>query len=126
MTVKKCLFTAALLGFLGVAAGAFGAHALEGLLEERETETTWALAVGYQLLHAVGLVGLAAWLRASPGNRRLVWVFHFWWVGVVLFSGSLYVLSLGGPQIFGPVTPLGGVCLLAGWVSLALAAMGEN
>ncbi len=126
MNAKICLITAAVLGFLGVAADALGSHALKGLLEDLGTESFWQLAAKYQMFHALALMALAAWAKASPGNRRLRWVFRFWLAGVVLFSGSLYVLALGGPGIFGPLTPLGGLCLLAGWASLAIAAMGES
>ena len=69
------------------------------------------------------LAALAAWLRAEPAPAPVLrWVTRCWTTGTLLFSGSLYVLALGGPRWLGPVTPLGGVALLAGWLLLALAA----
>ena len=102
-----------LLGFTGVALGAFGAHALKDTLMAAGTLETWRTAVLYQLIHAVALVALPGW----------PWVGRSWIAGVVLFSGSLYWLALGGPKILGPVTPLGGVALLLGWALLAWHAI---
>lgn len=104
---------AGLFGFLGVALGAFGAHALKATLEAGGHLDTWKTAVLYQLVHAVALLALAGWRDAhgGPGNK-IAWC---WGVGIVLFSGSLYGLSLGGPNILGPITPLGGVAFLVGW-----------
>lgn len=110
----------ALLGFVGVALGAFGAHALRATLEPRDLEI-FETAVRYQLVHAVALVGVAwAWTR-WPGTATLAagWFFV---AGVVVFSGSLYLLVLVGPRSWGAVTPVGGVALLLGWASLAWAA----
>ena len=106
---RSNLIAAGLLGFTGVALGAFGAHALKDTLATNGTTTTWQTAVLYHLIHAVAL-------GARPDWR---WVGRCWIAGVVLFSGSLYWLALGGPKILGPVTPLGGVALLLGWALLA-------
>jgi uncharacterized membrane protein YgdD (TMEM256/DUF423 family) len=103
------LIAAGLLGFTGVALGAFGAHALKEALAANGTTATWQTAVLYHLIHAAALVAL-------PG---LPWVGRCWIAGVVLFSGSLYWLALGGPKFLGPVTPLGGLALLLGWALLA-------
>ena len=74
--------------------------------------------------HALALAALAAWLRADVAPAAgLRWVTRCWTAGTVLFSGSLYLLALGGPRWLGPVTPLGGLALLAGWLLLALAAL---
>lgn len=111
---------AAVLGFLGVALGAFGAHALKPALEAHGTVETWKTAVLYQLVHAVALLALAGWrdAHAGPSGR----VAALWTAGVVLFSGSLYWLALGGPKFLGPITPLGGLAFLAGWALLAWRA----
>ena len=105
---------ASALGATGVALGAFGAHALKKVLLERGTTASWATAVQYQLLHAVALLALPS-LKGDHELTKKLWV-----GGVVLFSGSIYGLSLGGPRLLGPVTPLGGLCLIGGWVSLGL------
>ena len=103
------LIAAGLLGFTGVALGAFGAHALKETLAANGTTATWQTAVLYHLIHAVALA-------AQPDRA---WVGRCWIAGVILFSGSLYCLALGGPKFLGPVTPLGGVALLLGWALLA-------
>lgn len=105
---------AALTGFLGVALGAFGAHGLDATLKANERVDTWETAVLYHLIHAVALlmVGLL------PGASRMSALFFL--IGVVLFSGSLYVLALSNITWLGAITPLGGVAFLVGWVLLAL------
>lgn len=107
------LITAGLLGFTGVGLGAFGAHALKAQLAETGMTQAWQTAVLYHLLHAVAFVALPDW----PWVRRL------WLAGVILFSGSLYCLALGGPKLLGPITPLGGVAFLTGWAMLAWKAI---
>ena len=109
--------SAGLLGFAGVVLGALGAHGkLHDALVAAGTVDPWRTAVQYHLIHAVALVALAGWPADAPGTR---WVGRCWTAGIVLFSGSLYALSLGAPKALGPVTPLGGVALIAGWLLLA-------
>lgn len=117
---RTITLVAAALGFLGVALGAFGAHGLKSSFEAHGSVETWKTAVLYQLVHAVALLALAGWRdsHAGPNGR----VAALWTAGVVLFSGSLYWLALGGPKLLGPVTPLGGVAFLAGWALLAWSA----
>lgn len=117
---------AGVAGFSGVALGAFGAHALSAKLEELGHSGTWATAVDYHLLHAVGLLALGLWQRAAHENPWVSRIFGCWLGGVILFSGSLYGLSLGGPGILGPVTPLGGLLFLCGWAMLIPAAYREG
>ena len=100
----------AILAALAVAAGAFGAHALRGRLEPRMLEV-YQTGVLYHLVHAVALVAVG---RGAGG-----WLFL---AGIVLFSGSLYGLALSGARFFGPITPLGGLCFIAGWIATAVAA----
>jgi uncharacterized membrane protein YgdD (TMEM256/DUF423 family) len=100
----------AVLGFLGVLAGAFGAHALEGRLTP-EMHAIWETGARYQLVHAVVLL-FTGWI----GARAAGWLVL---AGIVIFSGSLYALALTGVRGLGAVTPLGGLCLLAGWLALA-------
>lgn len=117
-TPRPLLLAAGLLGFTGVALGAFGAHGLKATLEAAGQLHNWEKAVFYQLVHAVALLALANW--PNPAIRRIG---ACWVAGVVLFSGSLYSLALGGPiKILWPVTPLGGLALLAGWLFLTWTA----
>jgi uncharacterized membrane protein YgdD (TMEM256/DUF423 family) len=117
MKSQSLLLTAGMLGLTGVALGAFGAHALRERLALEGTRSAWDTAVHYHLLHAAVVFGAAIWARngSSPIARRLAWAAWCWSAGVILFSGSLYLLALGGPRWLGPITPLGGVALLAGW-----------
>ncbi len=112
--------SAGILGFTGVALGAFGAHALKGILTDRGTLAIWQTAVLYQLLHSVALLALAGRAGEGPGAP---WVARCWIAGIPLFSGSLYWLALGGPVFLGPVTPLGGLALLTGWLLIAWNAI---
>ena len=113
---------------LGVGLGAFGAHGLREMLLSHGTANAWETAVRYHLLHAVGLFCTALWLRQriSPSNKLLSWVAGTWISGTLLFSGSLYALALGGPRWLGPITPLGGLAFMAGWVLLVIAASLEK
>ena len=104
---------AALLGALAVILGAFGAHALRGQLDVASLQT-WHTAVDYQFWHALALLGLAG---ARASRWRLAASIAFG-AGVVLFCGSLYALALGAPHWIGAATPIGGLALVAGWVSL--------
>ncbi|MCC5885738.1 MAG: DUF423 domain-containing protein [Gammaproteobacteria bacterium] len=117
---EPLLMLGALLAALGVGFGAFGAHGLKARLGA--SLATWETAVFYQLIHALAIVAVAVLIRSGaelPGLRSIGWLFC---VGILLFSGSLYVLALGGPRWFGPITPLGGVAFIAGWLWLAVAA----
>jgi uncharacterized membrane protein YgdD (TMEM256/DUF423 family) len=114
---------AGILGFAGVALGAFGAHALKETLTARGSVATWQTAVLYHLIHAVALLALVG-VAGSWTNAR--WIGVCWSLGVVLFSGSLYWLALGGPKILGPVTPLGGLAFLAGWLLVAWNAFRQT
>ena len=119
---KTLLILTALLGFSGVLFGALGAHALEETLQARGTAEAWDTAVLYHLFHTAALLALSVWLRSEPA-RRLPAAAAFCWVGgTAAFSGSLYWLALGGPGFLGPVTPVGGLILMAGWLLLGLAA----
>jgi uncharacterized membrane protein YgdD (TMEM256/DUF423 family) len=101
----------ALLAFLGVALGAFGAHALDGLLSPDRLET-YQTAVRYQMFHALGLLALGA--LPEQAQRAALWL--FW--GSVIFSGSLYVIVFSGVSVLGAVAPIGGVLQLVGWALL--------
>ena len=112
-------FIASVIGASGVAMGAFGAHALESSLASRATTAVWETATLYHLVHALAILIVVLFPASSsrslrlPELRRAAWC---WVAGVVLFSGSLYALALGGPSWLGPVTPLGGLAFIAGWI----------
>lgn len=129
MQVRHILLAGIVLGCLGVALGAFGAHWLEGAVQQWElpaTEqvkrlATWEVAVRYQMYHALAL--LAVGLLARRGNNRwLGWSAKFFIFGVAIFSGCLYTLVLSGVKILGAIVPIGGSCMIVGWVLLAIAA----
>lgn len=103
---------AATLCFLAVALGAFGAHSLKALLETNGTLEAWKTAVLYHLAHGIALLALAL---HGGGNRTAPYLLV---AGVFLFSGSLYLLALTNVRWLGAITPLGGLCFLAGWVWL--------
>lgn len=105
---------AAVLGFLGVALGAFGAHGLKAILESNATMAIWQTAVLYHLVHAVA----ALW--ASEKRPAVVWI---WTAGIVIFSGSLYILAVTNVRWLGAITPIGGILFLIGW---GMIAFGKN
>ena len=111
----------ALSAGLAVAAGAFGAHAVRGRVTP-EMLAIFETGARYHMYHALGLlaVGGALWRWPGSGAGTGGWLFV---AGTLLFSGSLYLLALGGPRWLGAVTPLGGLCFLAGWALLAWAAL---
>ena len=110
---------AAIAGATGVVLGAFGAHGLERTLSPERLEV-WTTAVEYHLLHAVALLAVALFERATGAPIR--WAASGFTAGIALFSGSLYLLALDGPRWLGPVTPLGGLCFIAGWLALVRLA----
>lgn len=105
---------------IAVAAGAFGAHALRARLEPRMLET-FETATRYQMYHALALFAVA-WVASRAPSSLVNWSGWLFVAGTVLFSGSLYALVFTGVRALGAITPLGGVCFIAGWVCLALAA----
>ena len=111
----------ALIGALGVAAGAFGAHALEARLAPDRLEL-FELAARYQMIHALALL-TAAWAAQrwpSGMTNAAGWMLLG---GVLIFCGTIYALAFGAPRILGAVTPIGGLSLIIGWLLLAVAAI---
>jgi len=106
----------AALGVLAIGAGAFGAHALKPFLIEQGMVSPWETAVLFNLLHAVAISALGWTFGPVPWSSRSGLVGLAWILGTSLFSGSLYLLALGGPRWLGPITPLGGLLLLGGWL----------
>jgi uncharacterized membrane protein YgdD (TMEM256/DUF423 family) len=120
--MKVFIILGALNAFLAVALGAFGAHGLEGKLEPKYLET-WKTGVTYQMFHATGLLIIAVLLGKLPANSLLSWSGWLMVIGIILFSGSLYVLSVTKISILGAVTPFGGLAFLVAWILLIVAAV---
>jgi len=119
MMLRVFLLLAAVAGFFGVALGAFAAHGLKGQLSA-EYLAVFQTGVHYQLVHALALFGVALLAERLPG-RLLKAAGSLFALGILLFSGSLYALTLSGLSKLGMITPLGGVSFLAGWLCLGLA-----
>jgi uncharacterized membrane protein YgdD (TMEM256/DUF423 family) len=117
------LAAGALFGATGVVLGAFGAHALASRLSE-SNQDVWETAVTYQLTHALALLVVGV-LGRDPGAGNTALSVAGWGfiAGVVLFSGSLYLLAFDGPRLLGPITPLGGAAFIVGWVALLVGAL---
>lgn len=112
----------AVLAMTGVALGAFGAHGLSAHFDANPTlEPTFQTASEYHLIHALGLLA-AAWATTRWPGRLTTWAGWLLLVGVLLFSGSLYILSIANLRMMGAVAPFGGATMIAGWGCLALAA----
>lgn len=117
-------FLGALSGLIGVAAGAFGAHALRGRVEDALL-AAFETAARYQLVHALALVAVDLIMpRASGKLARIAGLLFV--AGTVLFCGSLYALALTGVRAWGAVTPFGGLCFMAGWIALAFAVRARS
>ncbi len=114
------LMIAAINGFLAVAAGAFAAHGLKGSLDAHALEI-FETGARYHMYHALAL-GLTAFAMRGPGSGAAQAAAAFFLAGIVLFSGSLYVLALTGMRAMAFVTPFGGLAFLIGWAMLAWAA----
>jgi uncharacterized membrane protein YgdD (TMEM256/DUF423 family) len=122
---KRIILTASFFGALAVGLGAFGAHGLEQIVSASALKT-WHTGVAYQFYHVFALLFLSTF---APDKHKLInLAFIFFTLGIILFSGSLYLLSLKDAYalpvgFLGPITPLGGLCLIAGWSCLFFAAL---
>jgi uncharacterized membrane protein YgdD (TMEM256/DUF423 family) len=112
MNSQTAFRISAVMGFLAVALGAFGAHGLKATLEATGQAANWQTAAHYHLVHAVVMLVVAA---LQPMRRAAWWLLF---AGVLIFSGTLYVLALTNVKWLGAITPLGGAALLAGWLAL--------
>ncbi|MFC4776333.1 DUF423 domain-containing protein [Paenibacillus sp. GCM10023252] len=106
---------------LAIALGAFGAHGLEGRISEHYL-TVFETGVRYQMYHGLALILLALFADRLNQPKRLIWAGRLMQTGIILFSGSLYVLSLTGIKVLGAITPLGGVAFITAWVLLIITA----
>jgi uncharacterized membrane protein YgdD (TMEM256/DUF423 family) len=118
--LRGFLMLAAFFGFTGVALGAFAAHGLKSRLTP-EYLTIFHTGVTYQLVHTLALLGVALLATQIPG-RLIAWAGASFVIGILLFSGSLYLLTVTGVSKLGIITPFGGLAFLVGWLCLGLAA----
>lgn len=119
MTAKRILQVAGLSGALSVGLGAFGAHSLEALLVQNGRLDTFQTAVNYHFYHTLALLGIGILATIKPDWKGITFSAWCMVLGIVIFSGSLYVLSLSGINWLGAITPLGGLAFILGWSSLA-------
>jgi uncharacterized membrane protein YgdD (TMEM256/DUF423 family) len=122
---RLLLCSAAVLLLLATALGAYASHGLEGVLTPRALASL-STAVEYQFFHGLGLLAVAILADRYPQSRWLKLAGGLFLVGIVLFCGSLYATTLAGLAALGPVTPLGGIAFMGGWVALAVAAVTEK
>jgi uncharacterized membrane protein YgdD (TMEM256/DUF423 family) len=120
--MKLFIILGAINAFLSVALGAFGAHGLEKTVEPKYLEI-WKTGVTYQMFHATGLLVIGVLLGKLPASSLLSWSGWIMLIGIIFFSGSLYILTLTQKGILGAITPIGGVCFLVAWVLLIIAAV---
>lgn len=118
MTERLLVLLGALNMLVAVGAGAFGAHALKRMLSA-DMLAVWHTAVTYQVMHALGMIAVALLLPRLGGGAWAGWLMQ---IGIVLFSGSLYLLAFTGTRILGAITPVGGVAFILGWALLAWTA----
>jgi len=121
--IKFTIISGGIFCMLAVAFGAFGAHALQDFLMEQQRTETYQTAVQYQFYHALGLLFLALLIRQYPTSNFLKYAIYCTFVGIIFFSGSLYVLCFTGLGILGAITPIGGVFFILAWVFLIIAAL---
>ena len=122
---KYFVLIGAVGGFLAVALGAFGAHALKSRLDSYYLDV-WSTAVDYQMYHSLAMLLVAILLMKWPGTALLNTAAYAFCAGIVIFSGSLYLLCLTGTKWLGAITPIGGVAFLVGWACLALATFRQS
>jgi uncharacterized membrane protein YgdD (TMEM256/DUF423 family) len=120
--MQTTLLFGALCAFTGVAFGAFGAHGLKAILSP-EMLAVYQTGVTYQMWHALGLITIALLQQSSPTAKLLIWASNLMFIGILLFSGSLYALAILDIKALGIITPFGGGCFLIAWVLVAVYAV---
>lgn len=120
--MKVFVVLGAINALLSVALGAFGAHGLEGKIEPKYLDI-WKTGVTYQMFHATGLLIIGVLLGKYPASSLLSWSGWIMLLGIILFSGSLYVLSVTKIGILGAITPFGGVSFIVAWALIVVAAI---
>ena len=119
---KIFLLSGSIIAGLGEAIGAFGAHALKAILEANSRLETFETGVKYQFYHALALI-LLGLIMQKFDDRMFTWAGYSFIAGIVIFSGSLYILSLSGIGKWGAVTPIGGLALILGWFFLIVGLL---
>lgn len=125
MNQQKTLFAGAILGGLGVALGAFGAHALKAMLITSGRSETFELAVRYEFYHAFAILFVGV-LQQFLNSKYLKTSASFFLAGTILFSGSLYLICFTNNTMFAMATPFGGVLLILGWIFLVLGIISKK
>ena len=120
--MKTFIIVGAINAFLAVALGAFGAHGLKDKVEPYYLDI-WKTGVTYQMFHALGIIAVAMLLGKSAASSLFTWSGWLMLIGIVLFSGSLYVLTLTKISPLGIITPFGGVAFLTAWILMIIGAM---
>jgi uncharacterized membrane protein YgdD (TMEM256/DUF423 family) len=123
--LKKFLMLGSINALLAVALGAFGAHVLKERLSS-EMLDVFQTGVQYQMYHALALILVAVLSTQLSRSKAVGWAGWLFFYGIILFSGSLYALSLSGIKVLGAITPLGGLAFLAGWIILAWGAFKQS
>ncbi len=120
--MRPWIMIGGILGCTSVILGAFGAHSLKSILTEAQLGG-FKTAVQYQFFHSIALILIGIMLgQADEASRpRIKRAGKFFLAGILLFSGSIYTLTFGGPRFMGPVTPIGGLCFIIGWLTLAFS-----
>ena len=103
---------------IAVALGAFGAHGIKNMVDAQQLEW-WHTATLYLFIHALGLLLVGVLIRLNIAAHTTAWLLQ---IGVIIFAGSLFAMTLGAPRWFGAITPIGGALMIAGWVLLAVTA----
>lgn len=116
------VFLGAINACISVALGAFGAHGLKGIMDQKYLDI-WETGVRYEMYHALGLIAIGILSGTLKSSALLSWSGWLMLIGIVLFSDSLYVLSLTKISVLGAITPIGGVAFLASWILLGIAAV---
>jgi uncharacterized membrane protein YgdD (TMEM256/DUF423 family) len=122
MNAKRILQLAGLSGAIAVGLGAFGAHSLEALLIQNGRLDTFQTAVNYHFYHTLALLGIGILATLKPNWKGISFTAWCLVLGIIIFSGSLYALSLSGITWLGAITPLGGLAFIFGWGSLAFSS----
>ncbi|MCA0457176.1 MAG: DUF423 domain-containing protein [Chloroflexi bacterium] len=122
---RRLVMLAAFFGMLGVGMGAFGAHALSMVFKANGREATYQTAVQYHLIHTLALLFVSSAVRRWPGRLAHASGFFFT-LGIIFFSGSLYILAIFDLPVMGAVAPIGGVAFILGWLLLGLTAWQNN
>lgn len=119
---RKWIGVGAILVMLSVMIGAFGAHMLKPIIGEDKI-TVYETGVQYHMIHALGIICIGIIAKLLGESKLLLWAARLLLIGIILFSGSLYALSITSLGPLGAITPLGGVCFIAGWICLAVTAL---